>query len=154
MCIRDRDEASHSYNLSAYLIAQIGKNYTEGLNNRITGKELLELAIDQVKDLQYQAGGMAVSYTHLDVYKRQARSNTKRLDEHDEILKSNSEMIGAIKELATEVKYMRGDLNETIERLNKLESKDGDKWEKFKWLIVAGLVTLILGYLAVSVGLK
>lgn len=49
---------------------------------------------------------------------------------------------------------MRGDLNETIERLNKLEGKDGDKWDKFKWLIVTGLVTLILGYLAVSVGLK
>lgn len=75
-------------------------------------------------------------------------------NEHDDILKSNTEMVEAIKELATEVKYMRGDLNETIERLNKLESKDGDKWEKFKWLIVAGLVTLILGYLAVSVGLK
>jgi len=83
-----------------------------------------------------------------------AQSNTKRLNEQDDILKSNTEMVGAIKELATEVKYMRGDLNETIERLNKLESKDGDKWEKFKWLIVAGLVTLILGYLAVSVGLK
>lgn len=82
------------------------------------------------------------------------KSNTNRLNEHDEILKSNSEMIGAIKELATEVKYMRGDLNETVERLNKLEGKDGDKWDKFKWLIVTGLVTLILGYLAVSVGLK
>ena len=44
--VSELDEASHSYNLSAYLIAQIGKNYTEGLNNRITGKELLELAID------------------------------------------------------------------------------------------------------------
>ena len=54
------DEASHSYSLSAYLIAQIGKNYTEGLNNRITGKELLELAIAQVKDLQYQTGGMVI----------------------------------------------------------------------------------------------
>lgn len=51
-------------------------------------------------------------------------------------------------------KYMRADLNETIERLNKLENKDGAKWEKFKWLIVAGLVTIVLGYLAVSVGLK
>lgn len=29
-----------------------------------------------------------------------------------------------------------------------------EKWDKFKWLIVTGLVTLILGYLAVSVGLK
>ena len=82
---------------------------------------------------------------------QRAKSNTNRLNE---ILKSNSEMIGAIKELATEVKYMRGDLNETVERLNKLEGKDGDKWDKFKWLIVTGLVTLILGYLAVSVGLK
>lgn len=39
---------------------------------------------------------------------QRAKSNTNRLNEHDEILKSNSEMIGAIKELATEVKYMRG----------------------------------------------
>lgn len=90
----------------------------------------------------------------VQLWEREVKSNTNRLNEHDEILKSNSEMIGAIKELATEVKYMRGDLNETVERLNKLEGKDGDKWDKFKWLIVTGLVTLILGYLAVSVGLK
>lgn len=83
-----------------------------------------------------------------------SKSNTKRLDEHDEAIKENSNLIGAIKELATETKYMREDLNETIARLNKLESKDGDKWDKFKWLIVAGLVTIILGYLAVQLGLK
>ena len=83
-----------------------------------------------------------------------AESNTHRLDEHDEAIKENSNLIGAIKELATETKYMREDLNETIARLNKLESKDGDKWDKFKWLIVAGLVAIILGYLAVQLGLK
>lgn len=85
---------------------------------------------------------------------QRSKSNTKRLDEHDEEIKENSNLIGAIKELATEVKYMREDLNETIARLNKLESRDSDKWEKFKWLIVAGVVTIVLGYLAVSVGLK
>lgn len=85
---------------------------------------------------------------------QRAKSNTHRLDEHEEAIKENSNLISAIKELATEVKYMRGDLNETVERLNKLEGKDGDKWDKFKWLIVTGLVTLILGYLAVFVGLK
>ena len=82
------------------------------------------------------------------------RANTHRLDEHEEAIKENSNLISAIKELAVETKYMRADLNETIERLNKLENKDGDKWEKFKWLIVAGLVTIVLGYLAVSLGLK
>lgn len=83
-----------------------------------------------------------------------SKSNTHRLDEHDEEIKENTNLIGAIKELAVETKYMRADLNETIQRLNKLENKDGDKWEKFKWLIVAGLVTIVLGYLAVQVGLK
>lgn len=84
---------------------------------------------------------------------QKAKSNAHRLDEHDEAIKENSNLISAIKELAVETKYMRADLNETIERLNKLEKKDGDKWDKFKWLIVAGLVTIVLGYLAVSLGL-
>ena len=83
-----------------------------------------------------------------------AKSHTKRLDEHDQEIKENNNLIGAIKELATEVKYMRADLNDTIERLNKLEGKDVNKWEKFKWLLVAGLVTIVLGSLAVQVGLK
>lgn len=83
-----------------------------------------------------------------------SKSNTKRLDEHDEKLKENSELIGAIKELAIETKYMRADLNETISRVDKMESKEVDSWDKFKWLIIAGLVTIVLGYLAVSVGLK
>lgn len=85
---------------------------------------------------------------------QRSKSNTHRLEDHDKEIKENNNLIGAIKELATEVKYMREDLNETIARLNKLESRDNGKWDKFKWLIVAGLVTLILGYIAVAVGLK
>ena len=83
-----------------------------------------------------------------------AKSNAKRLDEHDEVIKKNTTLIGAIKELAVETKYMREDLNKTIERLDKLESKDGGKWEKFKWLLVTGVVSIVLGYLAASIGLQ
>lgn len=85
---------------------------------------------------------------------QRSKSNTHRLEDHDEAIKENSNLVGAIKELAIETKYMREDLNETIQRLNKLENRDTDKWEKFKWLLVAGLITIVLGYLAVSVGLK
>lgn len=85
---------------------------------------------------------------------QRSKSNTNRLNEHDEEIKENSTLIGAIKELATETKYMRADLNETIARLNKLESKGGDKWDKFKWLIVTALVTIILGFIAVQLGLS
>ena len=83
-----------------------------------------------------------------------SKSNSYRLDEHDEAIKEQNSLIAAIKELAVETKYMREDLNSTIKRLDKLESQDGEKWEKFKWLLVAGLVTIVLGYLAVQVGLK
>lgn len=96
-----------------------------------------------------------IDFEHrLTEVEQRAKSNTKRLDEHDQEIKENNNLIGAIKELATEVKYMREDLNDTIERLNKLEGKDSDKWEKFKQLLVAGLVTIVLGSLAVQVGLK
>lgn len=83
-----------------------------------------------------------------------SKSNTRRIDEHDEKLKSNYELIGAIKELAVETKHLREDVNETIARMDALESKDGEAWDKFKWLLVAGVVTIILGYIAVTVGLQ
>lgn len=96
-----------------------------------------------------------IDFEHrLTEVEQRAKSNTIRIDEHDQEIKENNNLIGAIKELATEVKYMRADLNDTIERLNKLEGKDSDKWEKLKWLLVAGLVTIVLGSLAVQVGLK
>lgn len=52
------DEGEQTYNLAAYLIAQLGKNYNDRAAGRITGKELLEAAIRQIQVLQYQAGGM------------------------------------------------------------------------------------------------
>lgn len=49
---------SDTYTMSAYLIAQLGKNYTDGGNKEITGKELIELAWTVVEEIQYMAGGM------------------------------------------------------------------------------------------------
>ena len=58
--VSELNELNHTYNLAAYLIAQLGKNFYNGANNRITGEELLGLAIKQVQQLQYLAGGMVV----------------------------------------------------------------------------------------------
>jgi len=46
--------------MSAYLIAQLGKNFAEGRNNRITGAEMLELAWSVIEEMQYMGGGMVV----------------------------------------------------------------------------------------------
>ena len=58
--ISEWDEKTDTYTMSAYLIAQLGKNYTNGANERISGKELLGLAIRQIRQLQYLAGGLVV----------------------------------------------------------------------------------------------
>ena len=83
-----------------------------------------------------------------------SKSNTKRLDELDSKVEDITDLVISVKELVLEVKHMREDLNETSQRVNRLEARDTEKWDKFKWLIVAGLVTVFLGYIAVSVGLK
>lgn len=58
--VSEINEQTHTYSLAAYLIAQLGKNYCNGANERITGDELLGLAIRQIQQLQYLAGGIVV----------------------------------------------------------------------------------------------
>lgn len=57
--------SNEQFNLAAYLIAQLGKNFSENVKGRITGTELLEAAMTQARLLQYQAGGM-VSFVEAD----------------------------------------------------------------------------------------
>lgn len=54
------DPIIQAYCLSAPLIAQLGKNYTDGLNGLITGDELLKLACDKVARVQFDLGGKFV----------------------------------------------------------------------------------------------
>lgn len=58
--VSELDEVNGTYTLSAYLIAQLGKNFTDGANERITGEQLLKAAVDTIKELQYMAGGMVI----------------------------------------------------------------------------------------------
>ncbi len=58
--VSELDEENGTYTLSAYLIAQLGKNYQNEANRKITGAQLLNAAIDTIKELQYMAGGMVV----------------------------------------------------------------------------------------------
>ena len=58
MRVSELDEQSQTYTMSAYLIAQLGKNFKNGAEKKITGGELLELTWDIVEKMQYMGGGM------------------------------------------------------------------------------------------------
>lgn len=52
------DGLSNTYTASAFLIAQLGKNYNLPKENRIEGNELLLWSINTIKQLQYEVGGV------------------------------------------------------------------------------------------------
>lgn len=54
------DKDNDTYVLSAFLIAQLGKNYCDGINNKISGEKLMGLALKKIKHVQNMIGGMVV----------------------------------------------------------------------------------------------
>jgi hypothetical protein len=58
--VSELDEGTETYSLSAYLVAQLGKNYADNVNEKISGEQLLQAAVETIKELQYMAGGMVV----------------------------------------------------------------------------------------------
>ena len=54
------DNGGEAYTLSAYLVAQIGKNATLSKRERIGGVQLLELAKNEIRAAQERVGGQMV----------------------------------------------------------------------------------------------
>lgn len=54
------NEKTNEYTVSAPLIGQLGKNYTNGNNTLISGDDLLRLAMEKIKKVQNEVGGRFV----------------------------------------------------------------------------------------------
>lgn len=54
------DETSDSCTIASYLIAQLGKNYSDQIKFPIAGRLLMDTAIDILHSIQYQLGGLMV----------------------------------------------------------------------------------------------
>lgn len=55
-----RDTVNKGFMIPAPLIAQLGKNFTDGLNKQISGDELLKMALDKIVTAQLILGGKIV----------------------------------------------------------------------------------------------
>ena len=63
------DEATNKYTVSAPLIGQLGKNFSNGNDTLISGDELLTLAVEKVKNVQKEIGGKFVYLECEDIEK-------------------------------------------------------------------------------------
>lgn len=52
------DEANNTYTTSAYLIAQLGKNYSIPMDQQIAGNDLLDFALKTISNGKYALGGI------------------------------------------------------------------------------------------------
>lgn len=51
------DAVKQEYTVSAPLIAQLGKNFTDGNDTLIAGSDLLQLAVNKIRKIQKEIGG-------------------------------------------------------------------------------------------------
>ena len=81
--ISELDEETQTYTMSAYLIAQLGKNFANGADKRITGEELLEAAWNKIEEMQYRAGGVVTFLETNNEEKLLAFYNDNRFQKFD-----------------------------------------------------------------------
>lgn len=60
------DEKTNSYLVSAFLLAQLGKNYAISEDRRISGSELMDCVDFVLKDIQFRVGGGVVYLDSLE----------------------------------------------------------------------------------------
>ena len=73
-----------------------------------------------------------------------AKSNTKRIDEVEQEVKENRELTMAVKEIATEIKYLREEQSNMNDRLKIIEEKPVKNWNK----IITTIIGTVIGALA------
>lgn len=90
-----------------------------------------------------------------------SKSNTKRLDEHDDKFKDINnkledihELTYSIKEIATEVKLMREDVNKLDTRVGNIENEPAKDYKDTKKLVKNQIIGFVLGIILTILALK
>lgn len=83
---------------------------------------------------------------------QRSKSNTKRIDEHDEKLEDIHDLTYAVKELANETKLMREDVNNLNNRVANIESEPAKEYKDIKKNMRNQIITFILGAILSGIG--
>lgn len=81
----------------------------------------------------------------------QHRQN-RRIEQLEESVKQNTQLTLSVEKLATSMERMAEEQQSQGERLEALESRDGESWRKVKDTIVAAVIGIIVGFLASQIG--
>lgn len=77
----------------------------------------------------------------------------KRLDTLEHKVENIYDLTSSVKEIATEMKAMREDVNKIDSRVLAIEEKPAKNWDKVISIIITGIVTAVLGYFLGKLGM-
>ena len=83
---------------------------------------------------------------------QRAKSNTKRLDEHDEKLEDIHDLTYAVKELANETKLMREDVNGLNKRVASIENEPAKEYKDIKKNVRNQIISFVVGVILTAIG--
>lgn len=78
----------------------------------------------------------------------------KRLEILEEQTKQFTDLVLSVRELAQSVKQLAEIQNVQGEKLDELESRDGEMWRRVSGYVITAIVGLVLGYLFNLAGMR
>lgn len=85
---------------------------------------------------------------------QRGKSNTKRLDNLESKVENIHELTISVKEIATEMKMMREDVNKIDKRVLAIEDKPNKRMEQIIGYALSALIGGIIGFILIRLGMK
>mgnify|MGYP001624392245 CR=1 FL=1 len=82
-----------------------------------------------------------------------SKSNTIRLDKLESRVEDIYELTVSVKEIATEIKAMREDMNKIDNRLIAVESKPAKRWEGIVDKIIFTIIGILISFIFLKIGI-
>ncbi len=83
-----------------------------------------------------------------------SKSNTHRLDVLEEKVENIHSLTLSVREIASEMKLMREDVNKIDERVNNIENRPAKRLDQIVGYILSALIGGLIGYVLLKLGLK
>lgn len=100
--------------------------------------------------------GYLLRKEHEEFEKRMQEENerqNRRIEELEGQGRENHKLLLSIERLATNMENLQKEVREQGDRLEAIESRDGEAWRKIKWYVLIAVVGAVVGYALHSVGL-
>lgn len=95
-----------------------------------------------------------IDIERLKEVEQRSKSNTKRLDDHDEQLKELSNVYVALTKTNDKVDKIESDVSEMKDDLKEIKEKPGRKLDQITGYILSALIGGLIGYVLLKLGLK